>query len=46
MSIDPTTGGLIFPEDVQHSKKAKESQKKEEVIEEEKKDDVNSAFNP
>lgn len=44
MSIDPTTGGLVFPEDIQHSKKAA-PKKKEEVIEEEK-SDINAAFNP
>jgi tyrosyl-tRNA synthetase len=45
MSIDPTTGGLIFPEDQVHSKKgAGKAQKAEES-----KDDfssINSAYNP
>ena len=44
MSIDPTTGGLIFPEDLGHGKKVA-AKKKEEVIEEEK-SDINASFNP
>ena len=44
MSIDPTTGGLIFFEDIQGSKKSlKKEEKKEEMIEE---DNINANFNP